>query len=263
MSTAPEPVLDLIGIGKSFVGVTALQDARLRLWPGEVHALMGQNGAGKSTLIKVLTGVHPADSGTMRLAGREIRPESPQAAQALGISHRLPGGQPLPQSLGGGEHPRRPHAAALGLDRLGAVRTNLRWRASEPLQIELDVDQHARRIPGGRAADGGHRARRQPVRARADPRRADLQPRRGETERLFTVMRRLRARRGDPVRHPFLEQAYAMADRITVMRNGRVVGEHPSAELSRTATGQPDGRAHARSGGRWPERARPPRSRAR
>ena len=86
MSTAPEPVLDLIGIGKSFVGVTALQDARLRLWPGEVHALMGQNGAGKSTLIKVLTGVHPADSGTMRLAGREIRPESPQAAQALGIA---------------------------------------------------------------------------------------------------------------------------------------------------------------------------------
>src|SRR6267142_3435354 len=80
------PVLEMHGIDKSFVGVHALQAASLRLWPGEVHGVMGQNGAGKSTLIKVLTGVYPPDAGTIQLGGKEIRPLSPQAAQALGIA---------------------------------------------------------------------------------------------------------------------------------------------------------------------------------
>src|SRR5437867_13325078 len=80
------PVLELAGIGKSFLGVRALHDVSLRLFPGEVHALMGQNGAGKSTLIKVMTGVYPADAGTMRLASQPIAPGSPLEAQRLGIS---------------------------------------------------------------------------------------------------------------------------------------------------------------------------------
>ncbi|HJV95991.1 MAG TPA: ATP-binding cassette domain-containing protein, partial [Albitalea sp.] len=58
-----EPVLELAGIDKHFLGVNALSGVGLRLFAGEVHALMGQNGAGKSTLIKVLTGVYPADAG--------------------------------------------------------------------------------------------------------------------------------------------------------------------------------------------------------
>ncbi|HNW62874.1 MAG TPA: ATP-binding cassette domain-containing protein, partial [Piscinibacter sp.] len=140
MSTATEPVLELIGIGKSFVGVTALQDARLRLWPGEVHALMGQNGAGKSTLIKVLTGVHPADSGTMRLAGREIRPESPQAAQALGIATvyqevNLCPNLSVAENILAGRMPRR-----WGWIDWGAVRRQA-LASLEPLQIEVDPDR--------------------------------------------------------------------------------------------------------------------------
>ncbi len=79
-------LLELGGIAKSFTGVRALHDARLRLFAGEVHALMGQNGAGKSTLIKVLTGVYPPDAGSMVLAGERIRPRSPLEAQRLGIS---------------------------------------------------------------------------------------------------------------------------------------------------------------------------------
>ena len=83
---AAAPVLELSGIDKSFLGVRALHGAGLRLFAGEVHALMGQNGAGKSTLIKVLTGVHAPDGGSMRLRGRPIAPASPLEAQRLGIS---------------------------------------------------------------------------------------------------------------------------------------------------------------------------------
>jgi monosaccharide-transporting ATPase len=66
--------------------VKALSDVRLRLFPGEVHTLMGQNGAGKSTLIKVLTGVHTPDSGRITLDGQPIAPRSTQEAQDIGIS---------------------------------------------------------------------------------------------------------------------------------------------------------------------------------
>ncbi|HEX3141764.1 MAG TPA: ATP-binding cassette domain-containing protein, partial [Rhizobacter sp.] len=80
------PILELSGIDKSFAGVSVLRDVQLRLYPGEIHALMGQNGAGKSTLIKVLTGVLASSRGEMRLAGESIRPGSPLDAQKLGIS---------------------------------------------------------------------------------------------------------------------------------------------------------------------------------
>jgi simple sugar transport system ATP-binding protein len=88
MTTVPkvEPVLELSGIGKRFGDIDVLQDVQLRLYPGEIHALMGQNGAGKSTLIKVLTGVFPASAGDIRLGGERVRPDSPVAAQRLGIS---------------------------------------------------------------------------------------------------------------------------------------------------------------------------------
>src|SRR5476649_1445840 len=85
-ATAAVPVLELSGISKAFPGVKALSEVGLRLYPGEVHTLMGQNGAGKSTLIKVLTGVYAPDSGRIVLDGREIRPSSTLEAQNLGIS---------------------------------------------------------------------------------------------------------------------------------------------------------------------------------
>ena len=71
-----EPILVMKDICKSFPGVVALKDAQLRLFPGEVHAVMGQNGAGKSTLIKALTGVELPDSGEIRLKGQAIQPTS-------------------------------------------------------------------------------------------------------------------------------------------------------------------------------------------
>src|SRR2546422_7461136 len=82
----PRPVLEMTGIVKEFPGVRALSDVDFRLFPGEIHALMGENGAGKSTLIKVLTGVYSLDSGTITLDGRSVRFASPLQAQQSGIS---------------------------------------------------------------------------------------------------------------------------------------------------------------------------------
>lgn len=82
----PRPVLDMTGIVKEFPGVRALSDVDFRLFPGEIHALIGENGAGKSTLIKVLTGVHSLDGGTITLDGRSVRFGSPLQAQHAGIS---------------------------------------------------------------------------------------------------------------------------------------------------------------------------------
>src|SRR5512142_2262923 len=80
------PVLEMRKISKIFPGVTALSGVDFRLFRGEVHAVMGQNGAGKSTLVKVLTGVHEHEEGEILLDGKQIRPDSPFAAQKLGIS---------------------------------------------------------------------------------------------------------------------------------------------------------------------------------
>ena len=85
-STAP--LLEMSEISKAFRGVQALNKVGLTLCAGEIHALMGENGAGKSTLIKVLTGVHQPESGTIRLAGKQIQPASPADARSDRMPHR-------------------------------------------------------------------------------------------------------------------------------------------------------------------------------
>jgi len=82
----PDPVLEATGIVKHFGGVTALDGVDLTLFPSEIVALVGDNGAGKSTLVKILSGVHAADEGEIRVNGRPTRIESPQKAMQLGIS---------------------------------------------------------------------------------------------------------------------------------------------------------------------------------
>ena len=82
----PDPILEMKGITKTFPGVRALANVDFRLFKGEVHAVMGQNGAGKSTLVKVMTGVYRQDAGELLLEGKPIKPDSPLAAQRLGIS---------------------------------------------------------------------------------------------------------------------------------------------------------------------------------
>ena len=73
-------------INKRFGGVRALRDVNLEVRAGEVHALLGENGAGKSTLIKILSGVHALDSGTIEIAGRRVEFDSPAKSRAAGIA---------------------------------------------------------------------------------------------------------------------------------------------------------------------------------
>jgi ribose transport system ATP-binding protein len=82
---APDPLLRVENVSKHFGGVHALKEVSLTLYPGEVLALAGDNGAGKSTLIKIISGVHHADGGSLWYAGKEIKLENPHQARACGI----------------------------------------------------------------------------------------------------------------------------------------------------------------------------------
>ena len=230
-SASTSPVLEMHAIDKSFVGVHALQGAHLRLFPGEVHAVMGQNGAGKSTLIKVLTGVYPADAGTIRLTGREIRPDSPQAAQALGIATvyqevNLCPNLSVAENILAGRMPRR-----WGWIDWPAVR-RLARASLEQLQIDADPDRILGEYPiAVQQMVAITRAVGMDARILVlDEPTSSLDE--VETGRLFALMRRLKER-GVAILFitHFLDQTYAISDRITVLQNGLFCGEYRTAEL--------------------------------
>lgn len=230
------PVLELSGIHKAFAGVPVLQDVRLRLYPGEIHALMGQNGAGKSTLIKVLTGVLESGGGQMILSGHPIRPDSPLAAQKLGISTvyqevNLCPNLSVAENVFAGRYPRRSAAQGWRIDW-----AEMRRRTRELLGrigLDIDVDRPLSSYPVavqqlvaiGRALG---------VQAKVlilDEPTSSLDEE--EVQKLFTVLHRL-AEQGLAivfVSH-FLNQVYAVADRITVLRNGRWIGEWQARDLA-------------------------------
>ncbi|HYC70317.1 MAG TPA: sugar ABC transporter ATP-binding protein [Opitutaceae bacterium] len=235
MSDPAAPLLALRGIGKRFPGVVALDGVDFTLRAGEIHALLGENGAGKSTLIKVLTGVHPPDAGTIELAGRPVRPDSPHAAERAGISTVYQEVNLVPtlsvaENIMLGRQPRR-----LGLIRWGEVRRRAQ-AALARVGLECDVDAELgslsvalqQMVAIARALD---------VSARVlvlDEPTASLDA--AEVAELFRVMRRLRDDGlGIVFVTHFLEQVYAVTDRITVLRNGRLVGSQPTAELPRLA----------------------------
>ncbi|MEU9833566.1 sugar ABC transporter ATP-binding protein [Streptosporangium sp. NPDC048047] len=228
----PAPILRMKGIGKQFPGVKALDGVDFRLLPGEVHALMGENGAGKSTLIKVLTGVYDIDAGEIELAGRPVVFSGPQAAREAGISTvyqevNLCPNLSVTENVVIGREPRR----------LGRIRwKEARRRAAELLgRLDLHIDVSAplsayspavqQMVSIARALD---------VDARVlilDEPTSSLDS--GEVAQLFRVMRRLKEQ-GIAilfVSH-FLDQIYEIADRMTVLRNGRLVGEYLTSELS-------------------------------
>lgn len=220
-------------VSKAFTGVKALEGAELTLRPGEIHALMGENGAGKSTLIKVLTGVYPLDEGIIEFDGRTVFPRSPREAEAEGIStvyqeinlvptlsvadNILLGRQPTRFTfLRKGEIRRRAEAA---LNRLG-VSIDVRQALGS---CSIAIQQM---VAIARALD---------IRAKLlilDEPTSSLDKR--EVKFLFGIMRQLRSEGMAIlfVTH-FLEQVYAITDRITVLRNGCFVGEFPTAELPR------------------------------
>ncbi|GIH93570.1 sugar ABC transporter ATP-binding protein [Planobispora siamensis] len=227
----PVPILRMSGICKEFPGVRALSDVDFRLMPGEVHALMGENGAGKSTLIKVLTGVYDIDAGEITLDGAKVAFANPLQAQQAGISTvyqevNLCANLSVAENIFIGREPRR----------LGRIRwREMRRRASQLLgRLDLDIDVTAplsayslavqQMVAIARAVD---------ISARVlvlDEPTSSLDA--GEVEQLFRVMRRLKDE-GIAilfVSH-FLDQIYEIADRMTILRNGRLVGEYLTSEL--------------------------------
>jgi simple sugar transport system ATP-binding protein len=226
-------LLELRGIAKRFPGVVALDAVDFTVRSGEVHALLGENGAGKSTLIKVLTGVHPPDRGEIRLAGKLIRPASPRDAERAGISTVYQEVNLIPslsvaENIGLGRQPGR-----WGFLNWRALRRHAR-DALARLEIECDVDAELgtlsvalqQMVAIARALD---------LQARLlvlDEPTASLDEK--EIAELFAVVRRLREQQlGIVFVTHFLDQVYAISDRITVLRNGRLVGEFPAAGLPR------------------------------
>ena len=235
MSDAPDSglLLEIRGLSKSFGVVRVLHEVDLVLRAGEIHALLGENGAGKSTLIKCVTGVHGRDAGDVTLAGKPIAPRTTEEAVAEGLATVYQEVNLLPnlsvaQNLFLGRQPTR----------FGLVRgAEMRRRGAELLRgfgLEIDLGrplgsysvaiQHVCAI--ARAVDMSARV------LILDEPTASLDAH--EVGVLLDVMRQLAARGLAIlfVTH-FLDQVYAVSDRITVLRNGRLVGERSTASLPR------------------------------
>jgi len=225
------PILEIRHLSKGFPGVRALAGVDFRLRRGEIHALMGENGAGKSTLIKVLTGVYPRDGGEILFEGRPFAAGSPHEAQEQGIStvyqevnlvqnlsvaeNLLLGRQPTRGGLIDGREMKR--RAETILERL-----NLRVDVNQLLgDYSIAVQQM---VAIGRALEFESKV------LILDEPTSSLDAE--EVEQLFKLMRKLKAE-GHAilfVTH-FVDQVYAVSDRITVLRNGELVGEFETARL--------------------------------
>jgi simple sugar transport system ATP-binding protein len=226
-------LLEMRGITRLFPGVRALEGVDLTVRRGEVHALMGGNGAGKSTLINVLTGVIPRDAGAILLEGRSVAPTSPRAAESLGISTvyqeiNLIPDLSIEENICLGRQPLR-----WGMVRWGGIRRRAR-AAMARLELDLDVSRQLstcsvavqQMVALARALD---------IEAKLlvlDEPTSSLDEK--EADELFAVMRRLRCQGlGIVFVTHFLDQVYAVSDRITVLRDGRLVGEYAAGDLPR------------------------------
>ena len=224
-----EVVLSMRGIDKVFPGVKALQNVDFTLRKGEIHALMGENGAGKSTLIKVLTGVYTKDAGTIKIEDNEVSIRSPQDAQKAGISTVY---QEITLC------PNLTVAENMFIGRGNYVTVN--WRDMERKATEilgnLGIPARAKQQLGSCSL-----AVQQMVAiARAvdmdckvlilDEPTSSLDDK--EVAMLFGLMRDLKQRGvGIIFVTHFLEQVYEVSDRITVLRNGELVGEYEIENL--------------------------------
>jgi galactofuranose transport system ATP-binding protein len=229
------PIVEMRGVSITFPGVKALDSVDFRLLPGEVHALMGENGAGKSTLIKALTGVYAIDAGQIVIGGEERRLHGTADAQSAGISVVYQEVN-LCSNLTIGEN------VMLGHEVRG--RFGIRWRAThrgaEQALAKLGLHHLDTRLPLSSLSLAMQQlvaiSRAMVTDSRVlilDEPTSSLDA--TEVEQLFSVVRQLRDRGVAIlfVSH-FLDQVYAISDRITILRNGGYVGEFLTAELGRT-----------------------------
>lgn len=227
-------ILNMTGITKSFPGVLALENVDFSLRKGEVHALMGENGAGKSTLIKVLTGVEYPDTGSIELEGKLIQVRSPQHSQEIGISTvyqevNLCTNISVAENIMLGHEPRR--FGSIDWKKMNVLAS----QAMKRLDIDIDVSQPL----------GNYSLAIQQMVAIArsleitsarililDEPTSSLDA--NETNLLFDVVQKLKSQGiGIIFITHFLDQAYRIADRITVLRNGKLVGTYETSSLPR------------------------------
>ena len=227
------PLLEMRGITKSFPGVRALSGIDFDLGHGEVHALVGENGAGKSTLMKVLSGVHQADSGTIRLDGEVVNPRGPASMIAAGVGV-------IYQELNLVPHLSPAENVFLGrepLHRSGRVDWKTmaeNFRALiDPFDLDLDPFTTVSSI-GPAYQQVVEIVKALALNARIlvmDEPTAALTGR--EVDRLFEVIQRLRDNDTSVVYISHrLEEIRRVADRVTVLRDGRRIVSRPSAEMS-------------------------------
>jgi simple sugar transport system ATP-binding protein len=220
-------------IGKVFPGVRALDNVDFTLYPGEIHALLGENGAGKSTLIKILTGALARDGGDVLLEGKSVNFSTTGEAQASGISTVYQEVNLIPAMS---------VTKNLTLERTGGRFGVISWRkaraeAREKLKrLNLDIDMEQ---PVGTYSVAVQQlvaiARALDVDTKVlvlDEPTASLDAH--ETATLFDILHELKSRGIAVVfiTH-FLDQVYEISDRISVLRNGRHVGTEPASEISR------------------------------
>ncbi|MHC4252217.1 MAG: sugar ABC transporter ATP-binding protein [Planctomycetota bacterium] len=229
-----EHLLRMTGIGKSFPGVVALQDVDLCVGQGEVHALMGENGAGKSTLIKVLTGIHPRDTGEIVFCGEPISPASAAQAQRAGISTIYQELNLIPflsvcENISIGREPTQ-----RGLIDWGAVERRAREvlggmglgdvNVTEPLYLQSVAVQQMVAIARAVSVEAKLLVMDEPTSSLSEK----------EVNVLFDVIGKLKRQRISVIfiSHK-LDEVFAICDKATILRDGRLVGEYPIAELTK------------------------------
>ncbi len=233
MLVKDKAVLEMKNIHKSFPGVRALQGVDFTLCEGEIHALMGENGAGKSTLIKVLTGVYGKDEGEIFLKGKDkaVVIRSPQDAQKLGISTVY---QEITLC------PNLSVAENMYIGRTSNIYQN--WKKmnedADKILKSLDIPASASQ----QLASCSIAVQQMVAIARAvdmdckvlilDEPTSSLDEQ--EVAKLFRLMRDLKARGvGIIFVTHFLDQVYEVCDKITVLRDGKLVGEYEIKDLPR------------------------------
>jgi len=220
------------GVNKRFGAIEVLSDVGVEVFAGEVHILAGENGAGKSTLVKILAGVHTDFEGTIEIDGAPVRPGSPIEANALGVAVIYQELSLVPSmSVADNIFLGRPRTKRAGLVDDARQRADAR-RLLEQFGLQLDVTQDVERFPIGTqqlieivkalSYDAKVIVMDEPTSALSAP----------EVERLFALIEKLKARGCGIVyiTHK-MEEIERIADRITVLRDGRLVGTAPASEL--------------------------------
>ena len=224
-------ILEMRGICKFFPGVRALDGVDFTLCKGDIHALMGENGAGKSTLIKVLTGVYPKDAGEITLEGKVVSIRSPQDAQNVGISTVYQEITLCPNlTVAENMYIGRTKGALMNWKKMNTEANKLLQGLDIPAKANQQLGSCSiavqQMVAIARAVDMDCKV------LILDEPTSSLDE--NEVEKLFKLMRDLKAKGvGIIFVTHFLDQVYEVCDKITVLRDGKLVGEYVIEDLPR------------------------------